>query len=75
MAISERDSFADLERHRVALEKNVAKLRAALQHWQAWEIEYEGLKEDILQHEDSSNHAGLVSSLEKCNRSISEFRR
>lgn len=56
----ERDSFMDLERHRLALEQNVAKLRASLQHWQAWEIEYEGLKEDILRLGDKFDQADLV---------------
>jgi len=48
MAGTVRDSCVDLERHRLQLEQNVNKLRVSLQHWQAWEIEYEGMKEDIL---------------------------
>lgn len=44
-----RDSFVDLEKHRLQLKQSVAKLRASLQHWQAWEIEYEGMKEEILE--------------------------
>ena len=43
-----RDSFVDLERHRLQLERNVSKLRASLRHWQQWELEYEGMKEDVL---------------------------
>jgi len=43
-----KDSFLDLERHRQLLEDNIAKLRKSLQHWQTWEAEYEGLKEEIL---------------------------
>ncbi|KAI9831152.1 MAG: hypothetical protein M1819_005240 [Sarea resinae] len=43
-----KDSFLDLERHRLRLEDNVAKLRKSLQHWQTWEAEYEGLKEEII---------------------------
>ncbi|KAK0516417.1 hypothetical protein JMJ35_001020 [Cladonia borealis] len=43
-----RDSFVDLERHRLQLEQNVSKLRASLRHWQQWELEYEGMKEDVL---------------------------
>lgn len=43
-----KDSFLDLERHRKQLEDNVEKLRASLRHWQLWEAEYEGLKEEIL---------------------------
>ena len=44
-----RDSLVDLERYRLQLEQNVAKLRASLRHWQTWEIEYEGMKEEILE--------------------------
>ncbi|KAK1993367.1 hypothetical protein LX36DRAFT_643231 [Colletotrichum falcatum] len=42
-----RDSFLDLERHRLQLEENVAKLQKALLHWQKWDAEYESLKEEI----------------------------
>jgi len=42
-----KDSLLDLERRRVQLENNVIDLRKSLQHWQIWEAEYEGLKEEI----------------------------
>ncbi len=42
-----RDSFIDLERQRLLLEENVSKHQASLRHWQAWEIEYEGVKEEL----------------------------
>ncbi|KAK2063223.1 hypothetical protein LY76DRAFT_535422 [Colletotrichum caudatum] len=42
-----RDSFLDLERHRLQLEDNIAKLQKALLHWQKWDAEYESLKEEI----------------------------
>ncbi|KAK6215051.1 hypothetical protein QIS74_08070 [Colletotrichum tabaci] len=42
-----RDSFLDLEKHRLLLEDNIAKLQKALQHWQQWDAEYESLKEEI----------------------------
>lgn len=48
MAQTVKDSFLDLERHRRLLEENVEKLRTSLRHWQLWEAEYEGLKEEIL---------------------------
>ena len=57
-----RDSFADLEKHRVKLEQNVAKLRSSLQLWQAWEIEYEGMKEEILGLRPRHTQADLVST-------------
>ncbi|KAF7559374.1 hypothetical protein G7046_g4770 [Stylonectria norvegica] len=42
-----KDSFLDLERHRLQLEDNIRRLRNALQHWQTWDAEYEALKEEV----------------------------
>ena len=42
------DSFTDLERDRLRLEQSVSQLQRSLQHWQIWELEYEGFKEDLL---------------------------
>ncbi|XP_044719926.1 prefoldin subunit domain-containing protein [Hirsutella rhossiliensis] len=42
-----KDSFLDLERHRLQLEDNIKQLRKALQHWQTWDAEYEALKEEV----------------------------
>ncbi|KAF2482411.1 Prefoldin subunit-domain-containing protein [Neohortaea acidophila] len=36
-----------LEQQRQTLEDNLQKLRQSLKHWQIWEAEYEGLKEEI----------------------------
>ena len=55
-----RDSFVDLERHRLQLEQNVANLQASLRHWQQWEIEYEGLKEEIKDLGDETSQSDLV---------------
>ena len=41
------DSFVDVERNRLQLEENIGKLKKSLHHWQTWEAEYEGLKEEI----------------------------
>ncbi|KAH0551372.1 hypothetical protein GP486_007414 [Trichoglossum hirsutum] len=48
MALPTKDSFFDLERHRLRLEENILQLKKTLKHWQTWEAEYEGLKEEIL---------------------------
>lgn len=56
-----KDSFLDLERHRQLLEDNIAKLRKSLQHWQTWEAEYEGLKEEILASEPLPDREQLVA--------------
>ena len=58
--IKVRDSLADLERYRVQLEQNVAKLQASLRHWQTWEIEYEGMKEEILELGEVHSSSDLV---------------
>lgn len=47
MAAQARHAVADIEKYRLQLEASVDKLRKALQHWQTWEAEYEGLKEEI----------------------------
>lgn len=60
MAQPVKDSFLDLERHRQLLEDNIAKLRKSLQHWQTWEAEYEGLKEDILAADPTPNRDQLL---------------
>lgn len=61
MAHVVKDSFLDLERHRQLLETNIGKLRKLLQHWQSWEAEYEGLKEEILALGRSPTHEQLVA--------------
>lgn len=54
-----KDSFLDLERHRLQLEENVKGLRRALQHWQTWDAEYEALKEEV-EEVPESNEAELT---------------
>lgn len=54
------NSFFSLEMKRAELERNVAKLQATLRHWQQWEIEYEGMKEDILALGEASTLEQLV---------------
>lgn len=52
-----KDSFLDLEKHRLQLEENVKQLRKALQHWQTWDAEYEALKEEVEAAPDNSTQA------------------
>ncbi|PBP27654.1 hypothetical protein BUE80_DR001467 [Diplocarpon rosae] len=56
-----KDSFLDLERHRQLLEENIEKLRQSMLHWQIWEAEYEGLKEEILATKSSPTREGLLA--------------
>lgn len=48
MAANTDDTLVNLERHRQRLEESVAKLRKSLEHWQTWEFEYEGFREELL---------------------------
>ena len=59
-----RDSFTDLERRRVQLEDNLAELTQLLHHWQTWEAEYEGLKEELsaLSKEHTSDNLTRVGT-------------
>ena len=61
MAHTVKDSFLDLERHRQLLEENIEKLRTSLRHWQIWEAEYEGLKEEILSITPTPTHEQLLA--------------
>ncbi|KAH6720780.1 Prefoldin subunit-domain-containing protein [Leptodontidium sp. MPI-SDFR-AT-0119] len=61
MAQAVKDSFLDLERHRQLLEENIEKLRKSLLHWQIWEAEYEGLKEEILAARSTPTRAELLA--------------
>ncbi|KAF2679737.1 hypothetical protein K458DRAFT_422047 [Lentithecium fluviatile CBS 122367] len=47
MASSGQQTMENVERQRLQLEENVAKLREALDTWSTWEIEYEMLKEEL----------------------------
>jgi len=60
MAQTVKDSFLDLERHRRLLEENIEELRKSLRHWQTWEAEYEGLKEEILAKQPPPNQEQLI---------------
>ena len=50
------------DRKRAELAENVTKLRDALKHWQTWEAEYEGLKEELTDLEPTLEASSLVSS-------------
>lgn len=58
----------DFERHRLQLKENISKLQKSLQHWQTWEVEYEGLREEISGLGDGHSHEQLVRRLETANR-------
>lgn len=53
-------SFTELERQRLLLEENVAKLRKSLQYWRTWEAEYEGMKEEVIGLRKQHTNAELV---------------
>ena len=51
-----------VEDQRKRLEDNVERLRRSLQHWQTWEAEYEGLKEETSSLPPDASPKDLVSS-------------
>ncbi|KAI9779426.1 MAG: hypothetical protein M1839_007391 [Geoglossum umbratile] len=61
MTLPIKDSFVDLERHRLRLEENVSELQKALKYWQTWEAEYEGLKEEILAFQGDPRPEDLIT--------------
>ena len=61
-----KESLIDLECRRKQLEDAVAHLRKSLQHWQTWEAEYEGLKEEILGLGNDPSMENLVTILINC---------
>ncbi|KAG9239859.1 Prefoldin subunit-domain-containing protein [Calycina marina] len=61
MADIVKDSFLDLERHRALLEANLKNLRKTLKHWHTWQIDYEGLKEELLEVESAPDRSQLVA--------------
>lgn len=54
------DSIVGLERTRLRLDQDVHKLQVSLLHWQTWEAEYEGFKEEIQALGDDHIKAELV---------------
>ncbi|KAG8631443.1 hypothetical protein KVT40_000583 [Elsinoe batatas] len=44
----------EVDRRRVELETNMEKLEKALKHWQLWDAEYEGFKEELIELEDDA---------------------
>ena len=54
--------LAEVERQRKELEVNISKLRKSLQHWQTWEIEYEGLREEIAGLPDGSSTSDVLAT-------------
>ncbi|KIW04471.1 uncharacterized protein PV09_04731 [Verruconis gallopava] len=47
-----RSDLDNLERLRQNLEENISKLKTSLRHWQTWEFEYSGLKEELERPEE-----------------------
>ena len=55
-----KEQLVGLESRRLLLEESVAKLRDSLQYWQTWEVEYEGMKEEILGLGEHASDTDLV---------------
>lgn len=48
------NNFSYLERQRRELEGNILKLQECLYHWRTWEAEYDGLKDEISDLDDTA---------------------
>lgn len=57
--------LTEIERQRQLLEANVQKLRQSLKHWQTWEAEYEGLKEELVATGPEDLTADAVASISR----------
>jgi unconventional prefoldin RPB5 interactor 1 len=57
----DESGIAQIEQQRKQLEENISKLRKSLQHWQTWEIEYEGLREEIASLPNGSNSKDVLA--------------
>lgn len=57
-----KDPLLGLELRRLQLEEQVSKLRKALRHWQTWDAEYEGLKEELGSLSDDSSREDILKS-------------
>ena len=55
------DTAANLDRLQAQLEDSIDKLKVALKHWQTYEAEYEGLKEDLQALPQPHDGAKLVN--------------
>ena len=56
------ETIANLERLRAELESQLQKLQVVLKHWQTWEAEYEGLKEELQHLPEDVTDQDLVNS-------------
>ena len=56
-------SLDSLEKRYNVLEENIVSLRKSLQHWQIWEAEYEGFREEISRLGETPTFHQLVGVL------------
>ncbi|PGH10266.1 hypothetical protein GX51_00023 [Blastomyces parvus] len=54
------DHLASLERQRQQLEDTILELRKSLYHWRMWDAEYDELKNNISELEETSNHEDFL---------------
>lgn len=62
MAEGAFDVLSTVESERQKLEANIAKLRKSLRHWQTWEAEYEGLREELGGLQGPSNTEDMLKT-------------
>ncbi|KAF2153342.1 hypothetical protein K461DRAFT_293610 [Myriangium duriaei CBS 260.36] len=54
------DIVASVEARRAQLEASLTKLQTALQHWRTWDVEYEGLKEELGELDESAGSDEII---------------
>ena len=62
----------ELKRQQTLLEDNITRLKKSLEYWQTWEVEYEGLKEEVQKLGDQYINAELVRNFH-CSHDILVF--
>ncbi|GAM84343.1 hypothetical protein ANO11243_023370 [Dothideomycetidae sp. 11243] len=58
------DLVASVEARRSQLELNLAKLETSLRHWRTWDAEYEGLKEELQDLDESAQSEEIVNVMQ-----------
>ena len=57
--IMDESALARVEAQRIELEVNITKLRKSLRHWQALDVDYQGLSEEFLARPEKSLESGV----------------
>lgn len=59
--------LAKIDQQLAALEENISRLKASLRHWETWEIDYEGLREEFAKLDDNCTDEEFLASAKDFN--------